>query len=140
MEYLSQPILYHCSRKNPIDSRRDILYYVEIMSKGGYLGEFEHIVLLALLRLGEDAYGMRVRQEIEERTRRDVSIGAVYATLDRMESKGWVKSSLGKPSAERGGRAKRTVVLTAAGRKSLAMTQQSLKGMLAGLDRQCGIK
>ena len=68
------------------------------MSKGDYLGEFEQIVLLALLQLGEDAYGMRVRQEIEERTRRDVSIGAVYATLDRMESKGWIKSSLGKPS------------------------------------------
>lgn len=116
-----------------IDSPRHFLYYVEIMSKGDYLGEFEQIVLLALVRLGEDAYGMRVRQEIEERTRRDVSIGAVYATLDRMESKGWVKSSLGKPSAERGGRAKRTFVLTAAGKKSLAMTQRSLQGMLDGI-------
>ena len=126
--------------KKTNDSRRDILYYVEIVSKGDYLGEFEQIVLLALLRLGEDSYGMRVRQEIEERTRRDVSIGAVYATLDRMESKGWVKSSLGKPTVERGGRAKRTFVLTAAGRKSLAMTQRSLEGMLKGLGPHWGLK
>ena len=110
------------------------------MSKGDYLGEFEQIVLLALLRLGEDAYGMRVRQEIEARTQRDVSIGAVYATLDRMETKGWVKSSLGKATAERGGRAKRTFVLTAAGRKSLQMTQQSLQGMMQGLDAQWGLQ
>ena len=110
------------------------------MSKGDYLGEFEQIVLLALLQLGEDAYGMRVRQEIEERTRRDVSIGAVYATLDRMESKGWIKSSLGKPSAERGGRAKRTFVLTAAGRKSLAMTHRSLERMVEGLGPRWGLK
>ena len=126
--------------KNSIDRLNDILYYVEIVSKGDYLGEFEQIVLLALVRLGEDAYGMRVRQEIEERTRRDVSIGAVYATLDRLESKGWVKSSLGKPTVERGGRAKRTFVLTAPGRKSLAMTRQSLRGMLEGLDPQWGLK
>ena len=110
------------------------------MSKGGYLGEFEQIVLLALLRLGEDAYGMRVRQEIEERTRRDVSIGAVYATLDRMEAKGWVNSTLGKPSAERGGRAKRTFMLTAAGKKSLATAQSSLRGMLDGLEPKWGLK
>lgn len=110
------------------------------MSKGDYLGEFEQMVMLALLRLGADAYGMRVRQEIEARTRREVSIGAVYATLDRLETKGWVKSSLGEATAQRGGRAKRTFALTAAGRKSLAMTQRSLRGMLEGLDPQWGLK
>ncbi len=110
------------------------------MSKGVYLGEFEQIVLLALLRLGAEAYGMRVRQEIDERTGRDVSIGAVYATLDRMELKGLVKSSLGEPTAERGGRAKRTFVLTAAGRKSLTQTQKSLRGMLDGLDPKWGVR
>jgi PadR family transcriptional regulator PadR len=122
-----------------VDSRGYFLYYVEAMSKGDYLGEFEQIVLLALLRLGEDAYGMRVRQEIEDRTGRDVSIGAVYATLDRMEMKALVKSSLGEPSAERGGRAKRTFQLTATGRKSLASTQKSLRGMLDGLDQKWGL-
>lgn len=65
------------------------------MSKRDYLGEFEHIVLLAVLRLGKEAYGVTVRQEIEARTGREVSIGAVYATLDRLEGKGYVQSYAG---------------------------------------------
>src|SRR5258708_39474986 len=72
-----------------------------------YLGEFEHIVLLALLRLEDRAYGVTVRQEIQLRIKRDVSIGAVYATLDRLETKGYVKSFHGDPTPERGGRSKR---------------------------------
>ncbi len=71
------------------------------------LGSLEHIVLLAVMRLGEEAYGITVRREIETTTGRDVSIGAVYATLVRLESKGFVKSAAGEPTAERGGRAKR---------------------------------
>ena len=62
------------------------------MSGRDYLGEFEHIIMLALLRLEDRAYGVTVRQEIEFRTKREVSIGAVYATLDRLETKGYVKS------------------------------------------------
>jgi DNA-binding PadR family transcriptional regulator len=77
------------------------------MRRGSYLGEFEHIVLLALVRLGDDAYGVTVRQEIELRTQRTASIGAVYATLDRMEAKGLVQSRIGEPTSARGGRAKR---------------------------------
>jgi len=77
------------------------------MSKRDYLGEFEHIVILALLRLADRAYGVTVRQEIEERTGREVSIGAIYATLDRLEAKGYVKSVVGEPTPERGGRSKR---------------------------------
>ena len=73
------------------------------MSGRDFLGEFEHIVMLAVLRLGDRAYGVTVRQEIEFRTKREVSIGAVYATLDRLEAKGYVKSSLGDPTPERGG-------------------------------------
>ena len=69
----------------------------ERCAKGDFLGEFEQLVLLALLRLGDEAYGMTVRREIEERAARDVSIGAVYATLDRLEEKGLVKSRLGEP-------------------------------------------
>ena len=66
------------------------------MSGRDYLGEFEHIVMLALLRPGDRAYGVTVRQEIEARTGREASIGAVYATLDRLENKGYVKSQLGQ--------------------------------------------
>ena len=68
------------------------------MSDLDFLGEFEHIVLLALLRLKDQAYGVTVRQEIEFRTKRDVSIGAVYATLGRLEAKGYVKSRRGDPT------------------------------------------
>lgn len=103
------------------------------MPKGEYLGEFEQIILLALMRLAEDAYGMRVRREIEERTGRAVSIGAVYATLDRLQSKALVQSSLGEPTAERGGRAKRTFVLTAEGATALKQSQTALERMADGV-------
>jgi len=76
------------------------------MPRGDLLGSLEHIVLLALVRLKANADGVTIRREIEERTGRNLSIGAVYATLDRLESKGYVSSSLGEPTAERRGRAK----------------------------------
>ncbi len=97
------------------------------------LGEFEHIVLLAVLRLGGDAYGMKVRLEISERTGRDVSIGAVYATLDRLATKGLVRSELGEATAERGGRAKRTFSITGKGMKAIERTQHHLRQMVDGL-------
>lgn len=103
------------------------------MSDRAHLGDFEQIVMIALLRLGEEAYGMRVRQEIEQRTGRETSIGAVYATLDRLEGKGFVKSSLGKPTRERGGRAKRTFILTAKGSKALESSHDALMRMIDGL-------
>src|SRR6202167_5044710 len=85
------------------------------MSGRDYIGEFEHIVVLALLRLEDRAYGVTVRREIEFRTQREVSIGAVYATLDRLETKGYVKSRHGDPTPERGGRSKRFFRVTAKG-------------------------
>lgn len=103
------------------------------MSKGAYLGEFEQIVLLALLRLRDRAYGMRIRQEIEDRTGRPVSIGAIYATLDRMQSKGYVSSWLADPTAERGGRAKRFFKMEAAGLSALRRSQDALSRMLKGI-------
>lgn len=103
------------------------------MAKGEYLGEFEQIVLLALLRLGAEAYGLRVRQEIAERTGRDVAIGAVYATLDRLETKGYVTSRVAGPTPERGGRAKRYFEVIAEGRRALAEAQHSLAQMREGL-------
>ena len=98
-----------------------------------YLGELEHIILLALIRLGEDAYGVTVRQEIETRTGRDVSIGATYTTLDRMEAKGYVRSRIGEPTVERGGRAKRHFAVTARGVAAVNRTHEALKGMAEGL-------
>ena len=103
------------------------------MPKGEYLGEFEQIILLALMRLADDAYGMKVRREIEERTSRSVTIGAVYATLDRLQNKGLVESSLGEPTAERGGRAKRTFVVTAEGVVALKQSQAVLERMAEGV-------
>lgn len=103
------------------------------MAKGDALGEFEHIVLLALVRLRDQAYGMRIRQEIEKRTGRDVSIGAIYTTLERLESKGYVSSWLGEPTAERGGRAKRMFRLEAAGEAVLSTTEQVLRRMRQGI-------
>jgi PadR family transcriptional regulator, regulatory protein PadR len=97
------------------------------------LGSLEHIVLLAVMRLGPDAYGMTVRREIESATGRDISIGAVYATLTRLESKGLVESYAGEPTAERGGRAKRHFQMTADGKGALRNTHDIIRKMSAGL-------
>jgi PadR family transcriptional regulator, regulatory protein PadR len=97
------------------------------------LGSLEHIVLLAVMRLGSDAYGMTVRREIASATARDISIGAVYATLVRLESKGFIKSYAGEPTAERGGRAKRYFRMTAEGIGTLRSTHEILLRMSAGL-------
>jgi PadR family transcriptional regulator PadR len=97
------------------------------------LGDFEHLILLAVMRLGDEAYGMKVRREIADRTGRDIAIGAVYATLDRLTEKQLVKSTLGEPTAERGGRAKRTFQVTAAGLQAVDRTQQHLREMVEGL-------
>src|ERR1700731_2579303 len=103
------------------------------MAGRDYLGEFEHIVMLALLRLEDRAYGVTVRQEIEQRTQREVSIGAVYATLDRLEAKGYVRSRRGDPTPERGGRSKRFFRVTAKGVGSISRTHQALRQMTEGL-------
>jgi PadR family transcriptional regulator PadR len=103
------------------------------MAKGEFLGEFEQLVLLALIRLGDEAYGMAVRREIGTRADRDVSIGAVYATLDRLETKGLVKSRLGETSDVRGGRAKKCFTITAAGARALEKSQHAFRQMLEGL-------
>ena len=103
------------------------------MANRDYLGEFEHIVVLALLRLSDRAYGVTVRREIESRIRREVSIGAIYATLDRLEAKGYVKSSLGDPTPERGGRSKRLFRVTANGVAAVNRTHRALQSMTEGL-------
>jgi DNA-binding PadR family transcriptional regulator len=103
------------------------------MPKGEYLGEFEQLVMLALARLEPRAYGMVVRQEIEERTGRSVAIGAVYATLERLEAKGYVHSSFGEPAAERGGKARRFFRVSAAGALAVQRSLTAVESMRAGL-------
>ncbi len=103
------------------------------MGKGEYLGEFEQIVLLAVLRLGRNAYGVTILEEIERRTGRSVMIGAVYATLDRLEIKRYISSKVGAPTPERGGRAKRFFRVTGQGTAALERSRKILENMWAGL-------
>jgi DNA-binding PadR family transcriptional regulator len=100
------------------------------------LGEFEQIVLLALVRLGSDAYGATVRREIEARAGREVSISAVYTTLERLEQKGQVRSRIGEPTPERGGRRRRHFELLPLGARSLRDAYNALTGMTAGIERR----
>jgi PadR family transcriptional regulator len=100
------------------------------------LGEFGQLVLLALLRLGPDAYGTTGRREIEERSERRVSISAVYTTLDRLEVKGLVRSRVGEPAPQRGGRRRRHFELTATGGRALKLSHKAYAGMIAGLEQR----
>jgi PadR family transcriptional regulator, regulatory protein PadR len=98
------------------------------------LGEFEQLVLLALLRQGSDAYGVSLSEEISERTRREVSLGAVYKALDRLEQKGFVASRVGEPTALRGGRRKKHYRLLAPGQRALKQSLAALHRMTDGLE------
>jgi len=91
------------------------------------LGEFEHVVLLTLVRLGDNAYGMSVRASIHELINRDISIGAIYTTLDRLQNKGYVKSKMGEATAKRGGRAKKYFTVTGSGRRALKDVRANLE-------------
>lgn len=97
------------------------------------LGEFEQLVLLALVRLGDRSYGVTVRHEIARRARRDVSLGAVYKTLERLEAKGYVSSVIGEPTPERGGRRKKFYRLEPGGARALRQALGALRRMTAGL-------
>jgi DNA-binding PadR family transcriptional regulator len=93
------------------------------------LGRFEELVLLALVRLRENAYGVTIRREIAERTGRDVSFGAVYTTLERLERKGYAASRLGEPTPERGGRAKKYFRIEAPGISALEHSREIIAKM-----------
>ena len=97
------------------------------------LGEFEQLVLLALVRLGDDGYGVSIHQEILRRARREVSVAAVYKTLDRLEHKGLAVSSLGDPTPERGGRRKKYFRIQPSGRRALKASLASIGRMADGL-------
>jgi PadR family transcriptional regulator, regulatory protein PadR len=98
------------------------------------LGELEQIVLLAVLRVGDNAYGVPVHDEIVRLAKRDLTIGTVYKTLSRLEEKGFVRSYEGDPTPQRGGRRTRCFSVTTAGRKSLEATLATLRRMSRGLD------
>ena len=96
------------------------------MTDRSYLGEFELILLLAILHLGEEAYGVPISREIERHRGRNVAIGSVYAALERLEAKGLVTSSLGHPTPERGGKAKRYFRITKEGLRHVHETRRVL--------------
>lgn len=106
------------------------------MASREFLGEFEQIVLLAVLRLGKNAYGVPIRHEIEGRIKRTVTIGALYSTLDRLEAKGYLASWFADPTAERGGRSKRFFRVEPLGLSAVRRSQKALAVMLEGLDLQ----
>ena len=103
------------------------------MSKGEYLGEFEHIVLLTILRLGEGAHSGMIRAEIEHETGRSPAVGTVHKTLERLERKGLVSSWIGEPTAERGGKAKRHFKIEIDGVSVLKSARQTLDRLHAGV-------
>jgi DNA-binding PadR family transcriptional regulator len=99
-----------------------------------YLGEFEQIVLIAVLRLGENAYAIPIRDEIEQRTGRSVARGALYTALERLETKGCLRSSMSDPLPERGGRARRYFTVTSTGLAAVRASRQSLLRLWQGLE------
>jgi len=103
-----------------------------------FLGSLELMVLLALVRLDENAYGVPISREIEEKSGREVAIASVYAVLERLEQRGFVKSEVGEPTPERGGRAKRYFRITAKGVREVKDTQRTLSELWKGLPQLKG--
>lgn len=98
------------------------------------LGEFEQLVMCAVERLGDQAYGAEIRRELLERADRNVSAGAIFTTLERLESRGLVTSTYGEPTAERGGRRKRFYRLRPEGRRALRAALDTIRRMARGLE------
>ena len=98
------------------------------------LGEFEQLILLAILRLGNHAYGVTIRAELAERGGRTVAPGALYTALERLEAKGAITSRMGDPTPQRGGRAKRYVTVTGSGVQALRRAMRAYERLLDGLD------
>jgi PadR family transcriptional regulator PadR len=147
-QYVSSPTIYHSHPSipkgeesayrfaftNSFDKQLVYYYIVVHMNPERTLGEFEQIVLLAVLRLGDAAYGVTILDEIAAKTGRNPAPGALYTTLHRMEDKGLVTFRDGSPTPERGGRAKRFVTVTREGRNALASAQSAYRSLLQGLD------
>jgi PadR family transcriptional regulator PadR len=105
------------------------------MREHSYLGEFELMILLTIIRLGDDAYGVPLSRELASIRKREVSVGSVYAALDRLEIKGLIASSLGESTPERGGRAKRYFRVTKDGLRSVQATRSVLNTLWKSLPK-----
>jgi PadR family transcriptional regulator PadR len=104
------------------------------------VGDFEQLVLLGVLQLGNEAYGAAIRQDIHARSGRDVSINAVYTTLDRLEQKGLLRSWIGEPTAQRGGRRRKFYEVRPAGLAAIRQAYQAMRAMADGLERKLEAK
>src|ERR1700731_126916 len=127
--------------KFPLDKHTHMPHTVEVMAKGDNLGEFEQLILAALLMLGENAYGMTIHEQVEKLAGgiRSVSLGSVYTTLDRLEQKGYVKSWFGDPTPERGGRSKRFFEITGTGELAVKNSMKLAGNVLEGLREIGGV-
>lgn len=105
------------------------------MDDNARLSDFELLLVLAMVRLGSGAYGAALAREIEDRTRRTISLGAIYKTLDRLGSKGYLSSEIGPPLSERGGRRRKYYALTAAGEAALERSLQDIDSLRQGLGK-----
>jgi PadR family transcriptional regulator PadR len=121
---------------------RDIYYIVSMQRRRNKphdpVGEFETLVLMAVLRLRDDSYGMRIHREIEDRAGRRCSLGALYTTLERLEKKGYVSSRVGESTPERGGRAKKYFKLQARGASALREAYSATMKMAHGIEPLLG--
>ena len=104
------------------------------MPRGEYLGEFEQMVMLAVARLGEGAYGIAILEEIQQRTGIEAAVASVYAALDRLQRRGFVASRVGAPTPERGGRAKRFFAVEPAGAYALQRSRRALDSLWDDLE------
>ena len=118
--------------------RHHLFSIVYKMAKREFLGGFELLVLLALIRLGDEAYGVPISEAIEESSGKEVALGSVYITLERLEQKGLVSSRLGEPTAERGGRAKTYFRLTARGLREVRQARRTLMNLWQGVPQLQG--
>jgi DNA-binding PadR family transcriptional regulator len=109
-------------------------------SKASVLGDFEQLVLLGVMRLDNESYGAAIRQEIHARSGRDVSISAVYTTLDRLERKGLLRSWVGDPTTQRGGRRRKFYALRPAGAAALRQAYRAFTAMSVGLEHRLEVK
>lgn len=104
------------------------------MTKRQNLGEFEHLLLAAALRLGDAAYGVSLKREIEDRTGRTVTLGAIYPTMDRLEARGLIQSRMGEPTAQRGGRSRRLFAVTPLGIEALERAYEVFRAIWDGME------
>ena len=104
----------------------------------GHAGEFEMLLMLAVMRLGEDAYGVTIREELENETSRTLTLGTVYKTLGRLEEKGYLLSRTSEPVAERGGRRKKLYELSPSGLEAVRRSLADLRNLARGLDLELG--